>query len=205
MRLFRLYLLAAISALLACGAASALEKGVPRGGDITCKGPFSNRDTGRELLALYKGNARVEPTADITGEQFDGLFLFPNDRHARLALDERSGRGYDRLQEISLYERDSIWTIGGLRVGMTLAEVNKANGGPLNMSGIQQMTGTRFSIVAWIPDGDCTVSIVFDTPENAHFDHPLYGVEIKSDDPRLVPLNLRVDELGLTLPAPLDP
>lgn len=203
MRSFGMSLLAAASVVILC-AAPALSQTVPRGGDINCKGPFSNADTGQQLLARYKKDARIEPSADITGEPFDGLFLFPDDRHARLELEERSGMGRDRLQAIRLYERDSIWTIGGLRLGMTIKEFNKAHGGSLTLSGIEQMTGTRFSILGWIPDGDCHVVVVFDLPGRVSFDHPLYHTEVKSDDPRLAPFNLRIDQLTLQLPAPLD-
>jgi len=204
MRFFGLSLLAAALPAFLCGAAPALSQTVPRGGDITCKGPFSNTDTGQQLLARYKKDARIEPSADITGEPFDGLFLFPDDRHARLELEERSDEGRDGLQAVRLYERDSIWTMGGLRLGMTLEEFNKAHGGPLTLSGIEQMTGIRFSILGWIPDGECEVVVVFDVPEGVRFDHPLYQAEVMSDDPRLASLNLKIDQLTLKLPSPIE-
>jgi hypothetical protein len=195
---------AAFAALLATNGGSAWAGDRPHGGDVTCKGPFTNRDTGRELLERYKGDARVEPSQDITGEQFESLFLFPDDRHARLELEEQSGRGVGRLQAVNLYESSSLWTIGGLRLGMTLAQLEKAHGGPLMLSGIQQMSGTRFTILGSIPDGACEVVVVFDAPKDARFDHPLYNVEVRSDDPRLAPLNLRIDELSLIMPEAMD-
>lgn len=199
--------LASLGAMLACAlfsAEGAWAAPLVHGGDITCKGPFSNKDKGTELQAGYGTNIRVEPSADITGESFDSLFLYPDDRHARLELEEISGEGRGRLQAVHLHESSSLWTIGGLRLGMTLAQLEKANGGPLMLSGIQQMSGTRFTILGWIPDGECQVVVVFDVPQGVRFDHPLYNVEVRSDDPRLVPFNLRIDDLSLILPAPLE-
>lgn len=110
--------------------------------------------------------------------------------------------GSGRLQAVNLKEKDSLWTIEGLTTGMTPAELTVANGGPVTLDGIQQLSESTFGLSGWLTRGDCTVVVTFYAPDGAHFEHPLYGKEVKTDDPRLAPLNLKLDVIILQLPQP---
>jgi hypothetical protein len=201
MRLSGMSLIGAAFAIVFC-AGSALADELQRGGNVTCQGPFTNKQMGTDLLALYKSAARIEELSSLDGETFNSPVLFPDDPRARLEFDEPTGEGKGRLMSIMLKEKNSLWTIERLRTGMTPDELTSANGGPVTLSGFEQVRESAFAMLGWLDRGDCTVVVALYAPEGVRFEHPLYQKEVKSDDPRLAALNLTVDEIILQLPEP---
>jgi hypothetical protein len=106
------------------------------------------------------------------------------------------------VEAINLREKNSLWTIEGLSTGMTPVELTAANGGPVKLSGLETLSDGTFGMLGWLERGGCTVVVAFYAPEGVGHSHPLFGKEIKSDDPRLAALNLTVDVIILRLPQP---
>jgi len=193
----------AFAAALCAGSAFAHE--LQRGGNVSCQGPFTNKETGLDVMARYKSAAKIEEITALDGESFNGVVLFPTDSRARLEVEDTTGGDASgRLTAVNLKEKNSQWTIEGLSTGMTPAELTAANGGPVTLSGIEQLSESTFGLLGWLTRGDCTVVVTFHAPEGAGFKHPLYQKEVKSDDPRLAPLNLKLDVLILQLPSAPD-
>ena len=204
MRLSGMSLIGAAFAIAFC-TGSAFADELQRGGNVGCKGPFSNTETGLNVMARYKSAAKIEEVAALDGETYNAVVLFPTEPRFRLEVEDSSGDdGSGRLTAVNLKEKNSLWTIEGLSIGMTPAELTAANGGPVTLDGINQLSEGSFGLMAWLTRGDCTVVVTFYAPEGARFDHPLYGKEIKSDDPRLAPLDLKLDVLILQLPTPAE-
>ena len=200
MRFSGMPLIGAALAIAFC-AGSAFADELQRGGNVTCKGPFSNKDTGLSVMARYKSAAKIEEVAGLDGEQYNAVVLFPSDLRARLEVEDVSGSdGSGRLQAVNLKEKNSLWTIEGLSAGMTPAELTAANGGPVTLDGVQQLSESTFGLSGWLKRGDCTVVVTFYAPERVRFEHPLYGKDVRTDDPRLAPLNLKLDVIILQLP-----
>lgn len=188
---------AAISFALSSGSAFADE--LQRGGNITCQGPFSKEDGRKSVMARYKSRARVAKLMGLDEEPVEGLLLFPDDPRSRLEIEEAIGTA-GRVTSVNLREKNSLWTIEGLSIGMTSWDVARINGGPFSLSGFRQMSGATFATLTWLQRGDCEVVAVFKAPRGVRFEHPLHETEVRSDDPRLARLNLRVDELIFSLP-----
>lgn len=200
MRFHRLSLLAASAAAL-IGATAASAETLPRGGDVTCKGPFSNRETGLDVMTRYKNAAKIEEVAGLDGEPYNAVVLFPTDPRSRLEIDDLGGSDASyRVTAVNLKEQNSLWTIEGLHTGMTPAELAAANGGPVMLDGINQLSEGTFGLGASLIRGECTVVVTFYAPPGARFDHPLYQKEVMSDDPRVTALNLKLDVIILQLP-----
>lgn len=188
---------AAVAATFCAGSAFAAE--LPRGGNITCQGPFSISDSTQSVVARHMSDARVSELTGLHGEPVHGLLLFPDDPHARLEMEDTIGTE-GRVTSINIREKNSLWTVEGLKIGMTPRELAEANGRPVNLSGFRQMPGNIFATLAWLPRGDCTVLVVFSARKGMRFDPRKSETEVSSDDPRLARLDLRVSELILSLP-----
>lgn len=200
----RVPLLGAALVATFCFMGPALADDLPHGGDIRCLAPFSNQETGEGLLARYGQKAKIEEIAGLDGEAFDAVVLYADDPRFRLEVEDRSGTGKERLTAVNVKGRNSLWTVEGLKTGMTLKELSDANGGAVTLSGFWQETETTFAILGWLPRGNCEVVVVFMAPDRVSITDPLYGKEIRSDDPRLSKYGLRIDELTLRLPASTD-
>lgn len=204
MRLSGISLVGIVLASTLCpGSAFAHE--LQRGGNVSCQGPFTSKETGLDVMERYKSAAKIEEISALDGESFNGVVLFPTDSRARLEVEDTTGGDASgHLTAVNLKEKNSQWTIEGLSTGMTPAELTAAIGGPVTLSGIEQLSESTFGLLGWIARGNCTVVVTFYAPEGARFEHPLYQKEVKSDDPRLAPLNLKLDVLILQLPPAPD-
>ena len=64
----------AFAAALCAGSAFAHE--LQRGGNVSCQGPFTNKETGLDVMARYKSAAKIEEITALDGESFNGVVLF---------------------------------------------------------------------------------------------------------------------------------
>ncbi|MDB5530416.1 MAG: hypothetical protein JWR51_3519 [Devosia sp.] len=201
MRLSPVLLVGMVLATVLWGTGPSLAQSLPAGGDLTCQGPYSSNDTGESLLTRYQSQARIMEVADLSGESGDSLVLYPDDPNARIETGDAHGNGTGRITALTVKGRNSLWTVGGLKIGTRLNELTEINGGPVTLTGFWQETGTTFSMLGWLPRGDCKVTIVMFAPQGMRTDHPLYGLKkIQSDDPRLASFDLEIDELILIWP-----
>lgn len=188
-----------LAAMLSGGVAVAQD--LPRGGDITCEGPFSSKDTGESLLARFGPQAGIMEVPDLSGEAGDTLVLYPGDRSARLEAGDANGNGTGGITSLTVKGPDTVWTVGGLRIGTSLNKLTDINGGPLKLTGFWQEQETVFTMTASMPLGECNVDIVMFAPDGMTTMHPLYGLEnIQSNDPRLGEFRLKIDQLIIMWP-----
>ncbi|WP_333823768.1 hypothetical protein [Pinisolibacter sp.] len=140
---------------------------------LTCTGPFSAEASHASLVAIVgKDNAIFELVDGAEGEKVASTVLFPKNEKRRLELmwaDENKRRG---LVHVRLSDTSTWVAPNGLKIGMTLAEVEKLNGEPFTLSGFDWDYGGYVTdwkggtLGADIPGG-CTVQARFTVPEGA--------------------------------------
>jgi hypothetical protein len=140
---------------------------------LTCTGPFSAEASHASIVAIVgKDNAIFELVDGAEGEKVASTVLFPKNDKRRLELmwaDEQKRRG---LVHVRLSDTSTWVAPNGLKIGMTLAEVEKHNGKPFTLSGfdwdyggyVTDWKGGAFG--AAIPGG-CTVQVRFTVPDGA--------------------------------------
>ncbi|MGJ4931365.1 hypothetical protein ACQR1I_30990 [Bradyrhizobium sp. HKCCYLS2038] len=108
----------------------------PAGGPITCTSPVSVGDSAKSLMQRYGGEAVVQDDirAGVEEITYRGVALFTGqpDRRIDVAfVDEDALRGVSRL---TLHDaRTSRWSVAGVTLGATLAEVQRINGRPFRI------------------------------------------------------------------------
>lgn len=198
-------LIASIAAtVLSAVGASAMAAEQPASHDLTCKSPVTPNETGHDLLKRFGKLVRVAVVSDIEGEQYPGLMLYPDDPKQQLEIDMTSDAVRGKVSEATVKD-ESLWTAYGLKLGMTLEEVTKANGGPLDLWGFQQFgDGGKYSVLGYFRpgklEGGCKLLVVFTArPHSVAMPGPLYGLEhIASDNPELMKVGPLVTELSVT-------
>ncbi len=140
---------------------------------LTCTGPFSTEASHASIVAIVgKDNAIFELVDGAEGEKVASTVLFPKNEKRRLELmwaDEKKRRG---LVHVRLSDTSTWVAPDGLKIGMTLAEVEKLNGKPFTLSGFDWDYGGYVTdwkggaLGAAIPGG-CTVQARFTVPEGA--------------------------------------
>ncbi len=107
-----------------------------------------------------------------------------------------------KLAALGPAEGATHWTIAGLKLGSSLADVIKANGGKFEISGfewdyggyITNLKGGKLSSL----EGGCMVTIRFNPPEGKEVPSALSGEKsIASSDAKLAKLNPRVSDIQL--------
>lgn len=108
-------------------------------------------DTGLEQLRQLFGPANVridERLLDDEGEPFRGVVLFADDPGRRAQVHFSDPAQLRGLYYVSVREAGSRWRLdNGLRVGMSLAELVRLNGGPIRFSGFGWDYGG--TVTAW--------------------------------------------------------
>lgn len=162
----------ALAVLLAPGLAGAQEKseGSTR---LTCTGPFGADASHASITEIVgKENAIFTKVDGAEGEKVAATVLFPKNAQRRLELmwaDDKKRRG---LVNVRLSEASTWAAPNGLKVGMTLAEVEKANGRAFVLSGFDwdyggYVTDWKGGALDAPIKGGCTVSVRFTVPEGA--------------------------------------
>ena len=172
-------------------------------------------DTTVETLRKRFGDAQVKvgnvPGAE--GETFKGVILFPDDSTRRAYLyfqDEQALRG---LSLVRVFEPDTRWHLdNGIAMGMTLDELAKRNGRPIEYTGLGWDYGgtvTDLHDGALTPPGNDAVMRSWklgakDAEGGAASNaHPIGEGTFSSDDPRYPEQgrNVVVRELSISFPG----
>ena len=143
------------------------------------------------------------------GEVADGTMLFPDDSTRRMEIVWRDSAARARPDFVRVGGGSSRWMVTpGVRLGTTVAELERMNGGPFVLSGADPNTGA-FIVLSWkggrlegLSKGAARVWIQLNAPEtgattSAEPDAEPNEREHASDDPLVRSLNLRVDEITL--------
>ncbi len=100
-----------------------------------CTGPFAPDTTAVNLAADF-GQANVA-TGTITspdGSTSPGLIVLPNDPGLAMEIAWKDPAAMAAPRRISFTE-ESAWSVNGIGIGTSLADVEKANGGPFRIQG----------------------------------------------------------------------
>ncbi|PPQ18550.1 hypothetical protein CV770_15015 [Bradyrhizobium sp. AC87j1] len=186
-------------------ASSAFAQSVPQEGPITCASPVAPDDTERSLKQRYGKDAVVQELPGAEGERYKGVVLFPkaSDRRIEVAFtDDKAGRA----SGLTLRDaKTSRWTVAGVTIGSSLADVQKANGKPFLVSGFEWDYGGF--VIDWKGgalsrplQGGCTVSIRFGGKTGAPRSLSGDGVKAASDHAALVKWAPVVTAIGVNFP-----
>lgn len=187
-------------------ASSAFAQSVPpQEGPITCASPVAPGDTERTLKQRYGKDAVTQELPGAEGEKYRALVLFPKamDRRIEIAFsDDKAGRASGLALRAA---ETSRWSIGGITIGSSLSDVQKANGKPFLVSGFEWDYGGF--VTDWkggalnrpLQDG-CTVTIRFGKKAGAPRSLSGDGVKIASDNATLVKWAPVVTEIGVNFP-----
>lgn len=165
--------LAALLALAALAAGSAAVRAEEASDRLTCAAPFDRATSHAAVLKVFgKKDVTSEEVDGAEGEKLAATVIFGDVPERRLELfwtDEKARRGLGTLH----LSDTSVWIApNGLKIGMSLAAVEKLNGRPFTLSGFDWDYGGYVAdwkggaLGAKIP-GDCTVQVRFTVPDGA--------------------------------------
>lgn len=178
---------------------SAHAEDVPKlGGELTCRGPVTDKDTGESLYQRYGEQAVVREFPVGEYDYIIGVELFPyTDAPFDVKLVDS-----DFLENVASIEvRNTAWSVEGLKIGMSLDEVAAANGRPFELrltddefAGDGTFQGGRLDKL----DGGCRLKVLFTIPDELQ--RSFNGKQISSDSPELVKPHPAVSALALSWP-----
>ncbi|HWU62376.1 MAG TPA: hypothetical protein VN112_10175 [Ensifer sp.] len=169
--------------------------------DLTCSNIVKAGDTAKTIGDRYKGETAIEETTGAEGETAKALTLFGKDPARKLYI-SFADDDMTKLSAIGPAEGATHWTIAGLKLGYSLADVIKANGGKFEISGFEwdyggyvtDLKGGKLSSL----EGGCMVTIRFNPPEGKPVPSSLSGERsIPSSDPKLGKLSPIVSDIQL--------
>ncbi len=135
-------------------------------------------DTAKTIAARYKGETAIEEITGAEGATAKGLAIFPKDPSRKLLV-SFFDEGMTKLSAIGPAAGASHWTIAGLKLGSSLADVAKANGGKFEISGFElglwRLCHGPQGRQAFLLDGGCVVTIRFNPPEGKEVPAALSG------------------------------
>lgn len=173
-------------------------------GPITCTAPVAVTDTARGLKQRYGKDAVVQDLPGAEGETNKGIVLFPKapDRRIEVAfVDDKM----NRVSGLTLRDaKTSRWTIAGVTLGASLADVQKVNGKPFIVSGFEWDYGGyadwKGGALAKPMAGGCNVIVRFGKDASAPKSLSGDGVKVASDNAALVKFAPVVTEIGFGFP-----
>lgn len=178
----------------------------PQEGPITCASPVAPDDTERSLKQRFGQNAVVQDLPGAEGEQYKGLVLFPKARDRRIEVaftDDKAKRASGlTLRDVG---KTSLWSVGGVTIGSSLADVQKANGKPFLVSGFEWdyggfVTDWKGGALGRPLQGGCTVTIRFGKNAGAPKSLLGDGVKAASDNAAMLKFAPVVTEIGVNFP-----
>lgn len=188
---------------------------------LTCEAPFNKDTTEADVIAAFgQENVEYKTVPGAEGMETNATVIFPNDPAKSLTIfwwdDSKRARPAAVTAQADFsadpdgmnpWKRDILWqTSEGLKIGSTVADVEKANGKPFKISGFGWDYG-GFAI-SWeggkldaAQRNGCNLLMRFSpqgetTPEGA-----LGDVEVMSDSKDIAASNARVIEISISYPS----
>ncbi len=158
---------------LAQGAAA---EHMPVDASFVLPGPYAQATTLAELQTRF-GAANVKIIEPATSDDERSVVLFPDDPSRRAYVRFYDDKALEGVANISVRDAGSRWRgKHGVRVGMTLAELQRLNGKPFSFSGFDELH-RGWVRDQWSPsiDGDEGRPGKFDVDEE---DHMYFGVDL---------------------------
>ena len=199
--------LAPLALLLVLAAPVRAETAAPV---LSCTGPLGPDASHAGLVAAYgAANVAWREVDGAEGEKIHASIVFPDDPKRRLELfwfDEKKRTG---LASIRPARDNRVAAQNGLAPGLTLAQVEKLNGGPFSLSGFQWDYGGfvgdwQGGALSKPAAGGCLVTVRFTLPETTP-DAVASAVAgdrtFSSTDPKMRAAKPIVDEIAFGYPA----
>ena len=117
--------------------------------DVACSGPFAKDSSNLKLAMLFDSKNVTFTDIDFNGAKVGASILFPKDPKHRLEIwwsnsTNRSGT------YLILINGQSTWGApGGMRLGLTLAELEKLNRKPFKLKGFDKDKGNTATVSDW--------------------------------------------------------
>ncbi|CCD92903.1 conserved exported hypothetical protein [Bradyrhizobium sp. ORS 375] len=195
------------AAALAVACPALAQTAPPTEGPITCTLPVAATDTAKSLRQRYGGEAVVQDLPGAEGETYKGLVLFPRAMDRRIEIGFIEGKTAT-VSGLTLRDtaKTSRWSVAGISIGASLADVQKANGKPFVVAGFGwdyggYVTDFKNGTLGRTQPGGCSITVRFgtdkDTPRALSGD----GVKVSSDNPALMKLAPVVSEIGVNFAA----
>lgn len=172
---------------------------------ITCSSPVAADDSARSLKLRHGAEATIEDglstgVEDIT---YRGLVLHPGSPEWRIEI-AFTDEAMERVSYFTLVDaKTSHWSVAGVTLGATLAEVQSINGKPFLMR--EFFTDAGGFVIDWrggvlgrpLPGG-CTITLRFGKRDDTKA--PI-GDRISSDNARLLKWQPVVEQVGVNFPT----
>jgi hypothetical protein len=169
---------------------------------VACSGPFSKDSSNLKLAMVFDSRNVTFEDVDVGGTKVGASVLFPKDPKHRLEIwwanpASRSGT------YLILINAQSTWAApGGLKLGMTLAELEKLNHKPFKLKGLDKDNNATVSdwdggALSKIP-GDCKSGVTLQPDSKASADavkELTADKEYSSSDPAMRELKPKVTEI----------
>jgi hypothetical protein len=174
---------------------------------VNCEGPFGRNATRGDLVKAFPGNVVDRELGGPEGTKLKGSVVYPNDPRRRLEIiwnDEKARRG----PTIRINQK-SVWaTASGVRLGLTLTEIERINGKPFKLYGFEWDFGGRSSnwqagALGKPQPGGCNITVAFgydDKARSADLDKVSGDSEFLSTNPSMRAVNPKVFEITLGFP-----
>lgn len=193
-----IFLLPLIVATFGLGTAHAAD--APKvGGELTCSGPVSSKDTGESLYERFGEQARLSEFDDENNNSSIEVALFSSEAQLDVKLEDN-----DFVKNVAAVEVSSsvpAWSVNGVKIGMSLEDVAAINGGQFKLKmtdddieGNGVFSGGRLEKL----DGGCRLNVTFTGSYDLKIQQLLSGKEISSDSPDLVKQRPTVSQLSLS-------
>lgn len=164
---------ALVAAPPAMAQSTATPAATPVGDRLACAGPLGRDTSHAKVAAAYgKDNVVFRQVDGAEGEKIGATVVFPKTAAKRMELFWADDKKRSGLASLRLGP-GSIWIApNGLRIGAPLAEVEKLNGRPFELSGFDwdyggMVTDWKGGALAGPATGGCTVSVGFIVPPGA--------------------------------------
>jgi hypothetical protein len=157
---------------------------------LACDGPIGAETSKDSLTRLFGAENVVDQTVPgPEGTQNIATVLYPNDPKKRLEIVWMDEKAKTRPGDASISGADSDWIgPGGLRLGATLEEVERVNGGPFRLQGFGWDYGgfvSNWQGGTLAGAAGCAVTVRFDTAEGADLNGISGEGEILSGNPKV--------------------
>jgi hypothetical protein len=198
---FPVFLLPLTVAILGLATAHA-ERGPKVGGELTCSGPVTNKDTGESLYERYGKQVSLGDFQDRNYNSFIEVELFAS-TEANLEVKLEDNDFVKNVAAVEVSSGATAWSVSGVKIGMSLEAVAAINGGPFKLKmtdhdseGTGIFSGGRLEKL----DGGCRLDVLFTGSYDPKILPLIAGKEISSDNPDLVKEHPHVTQLSLSWP-----
>jgi len=162
-----------MAGLLALSSSMALAERAAPARVIKCEGPFGRNGSHAGLVKAFgNNNVAYQEVGDGQDKKIKASVLYPNDPKARLEFTWRDEKARRRPTRIRAKDQSAWASANGIRIGTALAEIEKMNGKPFKLSGVDwdyggRVTDWRGGALGKPQPGGCVLGIEFVHPEDA--------------------------------------